>query len=54
MTQIPRNVALVADPLQEAHRLFHLLWSKAYDAPAYDKREWLRFEALLHQLGLHI
>ena len=54
MTQFPRSAAFAADPLQEAHRLFHHLWSKAYDSPTYDKREWLRFEALLHQLGLHI
>jgi hypothetical protein len=54
MTQFSRNAAFAADPLQEAHRLFHHLWSKAYDAPSYDKREWLRFEALLHQLGLPI
>ena len=54
MTQFPRSAAFAADPLQEAHRLFHHLWSKAYDSPAYDKSELLRFEALLHQLGLHI
>ena len=54
MTHVARSAVMSDDPLQEAHRLFHLLWSKAYDAPAYDKREWLRLEALLHQLGLHI
>jgi hypothetical protein len=54
MTHVPRSAGLAADPLQEAHRLFHRLWSKAYDAPEYDKREWQRFEELLHQLGLRI
>ena len=54
MTRMARSAVLADDPLQEAHRLFHLLWSKAYDAPAYDKGEWLRLEALLHQLGLLI
>ena len=44
----------VAEPMKEAHRLFHRLWSKAYDAPGYDKREWQRFEELLRQLGLRI
>lgn len=42
------------EPIKEAHRLFHRLWSKAYDAPGYDKREWQRFEELLRQLGLRI
>lgn len=54
MAESPRSTAVAADPLQEAHKLFHQLWSKAYDTPTYDKREWLRLEALLHQLGLHI
>lgn len=54
MSDIARNAGVAADPTQEAHRLFHRLWSKAYDAPAYDKREWLRFEELLRQLGLRI
>jgi hypothetical protein len=44
----------VGEPMKEAHRLFHRLWSKAYDAPGYDKREWQRFEELLRQLGLRI
>jgi hypothetical protein len=43
-----------AEPMKEAHRLFHRLWSKAYDAPSYDKREWQRFEELLRQLGLRV
>lgn len=48
------SAEVTTDPIQEAHRLFHRLWSKAYDAPAYDKREWQRFEELLRQLGLRI
>jgi hypothetical protein len=54
MTEFARSAGVAADPLQEAHRLFHRLWSKAYDTATYDKREWLRFEELLHQLGLRI
>jgi hypothetical protein len=54
MSDIARSAGLAADPMQEAHRIFHRLWSKAYDAPGYDKREWLRFEELLRQLGLRI
>lgn len=54
MSDITRSAEVTVDPIQEAHRLFHRLWSKAYDAPAYDKREWLRFEELLRQLGLRI
>jgi hypothetical protein len=54
MSDITRSAEVTVDPMQEAHRLFHRLWSKAYDAPAYDKREWLRFEELLRQLGLRI
>ena len=54
MSDFARSAGVAADPMQEAHRLFHRLWSKAYDAPAYDKREWLRFEELLRQLGLRI
>jgi hypothetical protein len=54
ISDIARGAGVAADPTQEAHRLFHRLWSKAYDAPGYDKREWLRFEELLRQLGLRI
>jgi hypothetical protein len=54
MSDLARSAQVAADPVQEAHRLFHRLWSKAYDAPEYDKREWLRFEELLRQLGLRI
>jgi len=54
MSDIARSAGVAVDPMQEAHRLFHRLWSKAYDAPGYDKREWLRFEELLRQLGLRI
>jgi hypothetical protein len=54
MSDITRSAGVAVDPVQEAHRLFHRLWSKAYDAPGYDKREWLRFEELLRQLGLRI
>jgi hypothetical protein len=54
MSDYARGAGAAVDPTQEAHRLFHRLWSKAYDAPAYDKREWLRFEELLRQLGLRI
>jgi hypothetical protein len=54
MSDLARSAQVAADPMQEAHRLFHRLWSKAYDAPEYDKREWLRFEELLRQLGLRI
>jgi len=54
MSELARSAGSAADPMQEAHRLFHRLWSKAYDAPGYDKREWLRFEELLRQLGLRI
>ena len=54
MSDYQRSTGVAVDPMQEAHRLFHRLWSKAYDAPAYDKREWLRFEELLRQLGLRI
>src|SRR5437762_12825820 len=54
MSDITRSAGVAADPMQEAHRLFHRLWSKAYDAPGYDKREWLRFEELLRQVGLRI
>ena len=54
MSDFARSAGVAADPMQEAHRLFHRLWSKAYDAPEYDKREWLRFEELLRQLGLRI
>ena len=51
---IARGAGVAADPTQDAHRLFHRLWSPAYDAPGYDKRAWLRFEELLRQLGLRI
>jgi hypothetical protein len=54
MSDNARSAEVTADPIKEAHRLFHRLWSKAYDAPAYDKREWQRFEELLRQLGLLI
>jgi len=54
MSELARSAGSAADPSQEAHRLFHRLWSKAYDSPGYDKREWLRFEELLRQLGLRI
>lgn len=54
MTNLARSAGTAPDPTKEAHRLFHRLWSKAYDAPGYDKREWLRFEELLRQLGLRI
>jgi hypothetical protein len=54
MSDYARSAGVAVDPMQEAHRLFHRLWSKAYDAPAYDKREWLRFEELLRELGLRI
>jgi len=54
MSDYARSADVAVDPMQEAHRLFHRLWSKAYDAPGYDKREWLRFEELLRQLGLRI
>jgi len=54
MSEFARSAGVAVDPMQEAHRLFHRLWSKAYDAPGYDKREWLRFEELLRQLGLRI
>jgi hypothetical protein len=54
ISDIARGAGVAVDPTQEAHRLFHRLWSKAYDAPGYDKREWLRFEELLRQLGLRI
>ena len=54
MSDIARSAGVAADPTQEAHRLFHRLWSKGCDAPGYDKREWLRFEELLRQLGLRI
>ena len=54
MSDYARSAEVAVDPMQEAHRLFHRLWSKAYDAPGYDKREWLRFEELLRQLGLPI
>lgn len=32
---------------QETHRLLHVLWSKAKDAPGYNKREWQRLETCI-------
>lgn len=47
-------LTMAADPLAEARSFFHLLWTKARGCEDYDKEEWLRLEALLHQLGLPI
>lgn len=54
MGEILRSAATAANPIDEAHQLFHSMWTKARESPAYDKREWLRFEELLRQLGLPI
>lgn len=50
--EMNRTADAATDPTTEAHRLFHSMWTKARESPAYDKREWLRFAEVLRNFGL--
>ncbi|HKO15247.1 MAG TPA: inositol oxygenase family protein [Gemmatimonadaceae bacterium] len=54
MRSARKALVMASDPLAEARTFFHLLWSKARACDDYEKEDWLRLEALLHQLGLPI
>jgi hypothetical protein len=49
----PLEALADADALRTIDNLFHTLWSKAHDAPDYDKSEWMTLQRFLEHHGSH-
>ncbi len=37
--------------IKQLDLVLHKLWTKAVDAPAYDKKEWIKLERGIHEIA---
>lgn len=49
----PLEALADADTIRTIDNLFHTLWSKAHDAPDYDKSQWMTLQRFLEHHGSH-